>query len=156
MNLDTQTLALCDTIGAASTCPKANVGAVITQWGMVVASACNGSPGKVTTCKEAGCVIIPATDDHREYSRHLHAEMAAIAELVRNPGRNTGMRTDQMTLYVNVPPCLDCSRMIVGCGFELVVTYDITDEWIATIGDYLNEGGVKVISYERTDAATDH
>jgi dCMP deaminase len=126
---------------ARSTCPKAKVGCLIVSPDLKrTVYGWNGAPAGVATCHEAGCVLIPATEASREYSRHLHAEARAIAHAALD-----GLATRGATLYVTIPPCLDCARLICVAGIALIVTTDLTDEWFDAIGAYLDAGGVKIL-----------
>lgn len=127
-----------------STCPQAAVGAVILRRGFSAANGMiygwNGSPDGVPTCREAGCVLIPATETSREYSRHLHAEARAIGHAAK-----AGRSIDGATIYVTLAPCLDCARLIGVAGISrVVIPQDTSDEWAATIGAYLHQAGVAV------------
>lgn len=129
--------------GTASTCPKAQVGAVILKRGGVAMDdmvyGWNGAPVGVPTCREEGCVVVPATEHTREHSRHLHAEARAIAHAACR-----GIPTDFATIYITHAPCLDCAKLILDAGFWSVVIPEPSYQWEESVGLFLHSGGMNV------------
>lgn len=58
---------------------------------------------------------MPGVKDAIEYSRSIHAEMAALMAAARG-----GISTIQSTMYVTVFPCHNCARHLVAAGVKAV------------------------------------
>ena len=79
---------------------------------------------------------MPGIRDAIEYSRSIHAEMAALMAASRG-----GISTKSSTLYVTVFPCHNCARHLVAAGVEAV---------------YFIEPYVKSLAYElHSDSITE-
>jgi dCMP deaminase len=82
-------------ISLRSTCPRLQVGAVITHNNRIVTTGYNGAPPGEPHCTEVGCQIV---DGH--CTRTLHAEQNALAQ--------TNLHGYPLTMYVTHEPCKDC------------------------------------------------
>lgn len=86
-----------------ATCPRAQVGAVITVNNRIVATGYNGSPSGEPHCEDEGCVI------HANHCiRTIHAEVNAIVNAVAD------LRGGKM--YCTHLPCYECSKLILQVG----------------------------------------
>ena len=80
----------------ASTCPKANVGAVIVDTHGRHFTGWNGAPLGWPTCRDVGC-----RDDGESHGpTHIHAEVRAIL--------HAGKRANGAMLYTSQRPCHRC------------------------------------------------
>ena len=81
-----------------STCPKAQVGAVLVREGTVIGTGYNGAPSGFDHCLDIGCAMI--NDGERDRCvRTVHAEVNAILQGLR-AGSVKGT-----TLYTTHSPC---------------------------------------------------
>jgi dCMP deaminase len=92
-------LDIAGTVSNRSTCPRLQVGCVITQGNRIIATGYNGAPGGKAHCYDEGCLLI---NDH--CSRANHAEMNAIMF--------TGNYTKFLSAYVTHKPCLVCEALL--------------------------------------------
>lgn len=102
-----------------STCPRAQVGAVVVNYNHPLATGFNGAPKKEKHCTEVGCLLI---DDH--CIRTVHAETNAISIIGLE-------KTQGATLYVTHAPCWQCAGLIINAGIVRIVYAQ----------DYGNEAG---------------
>ena len=107
-------------IAQRSTCPRAQVGAVITVDNRIVATGYNGTWAGYPHCTEIGCLIIPEEGDHCQ--RAIHAETNAIAQAAR-----LGTAIDGATLYYwdsknrEVGSCFKCLQLMRAAGIRIIV-----------------------------------
>ena len=109
-----------------STCNRRQVGAVIVQDNMVVATGYNGAPKGIKHCLGGVCIReakgIPSGQQH-EICAAVHAEQNAVIQCAR-----TGNSTVGATLYTTTYPCYICAKMIVNAGItEIVYMGDYPD-----------------------------
>jgi dCMP deaminase len=109
---DQRFMDLCHSALEWGTCPRARVGAIVAQGGLIVSQGYNGAPPGQPHCDDVGCLII---DDHCKRARHAEVNALALA------GRE---RTNGATLYTTHFPCLDCANAIVFYGIARVVYED--------------------------------
>ena len=109
-------LEIAKVVASRSTCPRAEVGAVITKQDRIIATGYNGSPAGELHCIDAGCNMI---DGHCE--RTIHAETNAIGYAAR-----FGVALEGATLYVydemgREGPCHDCMKVIKAAGIGSII-----------------------------------
>jgi len=94
------------------TCFKKQVGCVIAHDGVVISMGYNSSHPKTKHCDEVGCL----DDGHGHCKRCLHAEVAAVVNLVKN---NTVL-TGPIQAYVTLGPCSDCYKLLAAIGCDTI------------------------------------
>ncbi|GFN22979.1 MAG: ComE operon protein 2 [Thermoanaerobacteraceae bacterium] len=95
-------------LASRSTCPRLQVGCVITRDKRVVATGYNGSVSGEVHCVDAGCKL---EDGH--CIRTVHAEANALIQCAR-----FGIATEGAELYVTHFPCLHCVKLILQAGIR--------------------------------------
>jgi dCMP deaminase len=100
-------MAVAREVARRATCPRAQVGCVLTAGGMVLATGYNGAPSKAAHCTDVGCWMV---DGHCK--RALHAELNAVMRL--------GDRRAEVA-YVTHLPCLHCIQALHLAGVRRVV-----------------------------------
>jgi dCMP deaminase len=107
-------LLLAKTVALRSTCPKAQVGAVIVRDGSIISTGYNGAPIGEKHCYEVG---------HNEVAGHcqraVHAELNAILQAAKH-----GNATNGSTLYITHFPCNHCLKAIKNAGI-LKIVYEV-------------------------------
>lgn len=108
-----------DIVKTRSTCLRRQVGAVLVKDKRVLASGYNGAPTGLKHCEETGCLRdqlgIPSGERH-ELCRGLHAEQNAIIQASLH-----GVKIEGATIYVNIQPCVVCTKMIINAGINRLV-----------------------------------
>lgn len=99
-------------VSTRGTCTRAQVGAVISREGRIIATGYVGAPAGLPHCTEEGCVLGP----HGGCSRTVHAESNAIAFAAR-----FGTSTDGAELHSTHSPCDNCAKSIINSGIRRVV-----------------------------------
>ena len=100
---------IAEAVSARSTCPRAQVGAVIASpvSHAILATGYNGSPRGHAHCDDDGCVLEELTDGTTHCIRVVHAEMNAILNAAR-----LGMAIAGASLHLHSsdgrPPCERC------------------------------------------------
>jgi dCMP deaminase len=120
--------------GQRSSCPRAQVGAILTREGRIVSSGYVGAPSGAGHCYEVGCELMPDGG----CSRTVHAEANAIAWAAR-----AGVELNGTIMYCTHEPCLHCAKLIVNAGVVEVVfkmPYRLHDGH-----DLLTDLGVRVV-----------
>lgn len=101
-----------------STCVRRSyMSIVLSSSGRVLGTGYNGAPKGWENCRNGGCPRAGTSVQHgSNYSNcvAVHAEANALLHSDRS-AREGG------TLYVNGPPCWDCSKLIAGSGIKKVV-----------------------------------
>lgn len=98
------------TVANRSTCPRANVGAIIVAENRIISMGYNGAPSGMEHCEDVGCDM---ENDH--CVRAIHAEANAIVFAARN-----GISTKGTALYVTHFPCKACTKLILNSGITEV------------------------------------
>jgi len=98
-------------VAKRSTCPRAQVGAIIVRDKRILTTGYNGAPTGLPHCTEVGCLMV---GDH--CARTLHAEQNAIIQAALH-----GVSVAGGTIYVTHQPCLTCAKMIINAGLKRVV-----------------------------------
>lgn len=93
-----------------STCPRAQVGAIVVLDNRILGSGYNGAPAKMPHCTDVGCLM---WRDH--CIRVVHAEANAVlqASIITDPYG--------ATLYCTHMPCLECCKLLINAGITRVV-----------------------------------
>lgn len=113
MKNDKQYLAIARIWASCSSATKLKVGAIIVKDLTIVSDGYNGTPhGFDNICED---------ETGKTYSHVLHAESNAIAKLARSTQSSEGA-----TMYITVPPCLECAKLIIQAGIKRVV---FCEEW---------------------------
>lgn len=113
-------------VAQRGTCPRASVGALITNSGRIVGMGYNGAPPGMPHCTDVGC----ETDDHLctcddchptpfedvcKYAigceRTVHSEANAIAFAAQD-----GVKVDGSSMYCTHAPCYVCAKLIISAG----------------------------------------
>lgn len=89
--------------------PSTQVGAVLVNPdGRIISQGFNGMP--------AGMLEAPCWPDDLKDDLVVHAEVNAVANAARS-----GVSTLKATLYITLPPCLACARVVAASGISAVV-----------------------------------
>lgn len=109
-----------------ATCLRAEVGAVIVDFGgVVLATGYNGSQPGLPHCQAEGCLMVRG-----HCARCIHAEMNALHRLPRD------LDLSRATLYATHHPCHTCAHLIALAGIPRVLylqEYGVTDNERALI-----------------------
>lgn len=108
---------------------RKKVGCLIVKDGMIISDGYNGTPRGFNNC----CEI--RLDEHDSKAlmtkpEVLHAESNAITKLAKSTQSSEGS-----TMYITIPPCTDCSKLIIQSGIGRVVYKDF----------YKNSDGIKLL-----------
>lgn len=103
---------LARTVATRSTCPKAQVGAVLVRDGSIISTGYNGAPMGEAHCDEVGHNESP--DGHCQ--RAVHAELNAVLQAAKH-----GNATNGSTLYITHFPCNHCLKAIRNAGIIEIV-----------------------------------
>lgn len=104
-------------VSRRSTCPRAQVGAVIVKDHHMVSSGYNGAPAGEPHCLEVGCLM-----ENEHCQRAIHAETNAVAMAAR-----FGIAINGATLYYwdsqgrPSESCVKCSQIMKAAGIIRIV-----------------------------------
>lgn len=123
-----------------SSCPKRQVGAVITKGGRIISSGYVGAPPGMPHCIDegVGCLL----DGDRKCIRTVHAEQNAIAVAAKN-----GISTDGGTLYCTVQPCFLCAKSTIAAGIKRVVYVEEYRKETPNSLDLFHNAGIEVLHW---------
>lgn len=132
---------------ARSTCSRAQVGAVISREGRILASGYNGSPAGMEHCNhECNCFHLATGHEGDCPSQHpcgvsVHAEVNAIAFAARY-----GTKIEGAELHTTRIPCRNCAGSLINAGIKRVV-------WIQEHRDMMGQtllmdAGIDVVRYQ--------
>lgn len=123
-----------------SSCPKRQVGAVITKGGRVISSGYVGAPAGMPHCIDegVGCIL----DKEGRCIRTVHAEQNAIAVAAKN-----GISTDGGTLYSTVQPCFLCAKSIIAAGIRRVVFVEEYRKEVPNSLELFQNAGTEVLHW---------
>lgn len=132
---------MAEVIAQRGTCDRAQVGAVASRKGRIIATGYNGAPAGLPHCDHAGDAVLRAADPLDGYpsidvhgrltyksdliaasnlmvgcTKAVHAEANLIAFSARH-----GVALEASDLYVTHMPCINCARLIVNAGVERVI-----------------------------------
>jgi dCMP deaminase len=126
-------------IASDSNDPSTKVGAMITNGNLIVSTGHNRFPKGVAETQER------LNDRPTKYAMVLHAEANAIL----NAGRGACFGA---TMYVTLPPCCECAKLIIEAGIKRIITHAPTDYQLERWGEsfeyakiMFKEAGVEVI-----------
>lgn len=124
-----------------STCLRRQVGAIIVRDKRILTTGYNGTPSGLKHCSEVGCLRdemkIPSGERH-ELCRGIHAEQNAIIQAAAS-----GVSIQDSTIYVNLSPCILCTKMIINAGITRIVTREAYNDALAL--KMLEESGIEYI-----------
>lgn len=134
-----------------STCSRAQVGAVISRNGRILATGYNGAPSGMEHCDHScSCGSMFATRDgeHQYNCRRLepcrksvHAEANAF-----NFAARYGVGVDGAELHTTRVPCLTCAGSIINAGIRRVVWHEEHREMDGFL--LLGQAGLEVVRWE--------
>lgn len=101
-------MAMAFTIAELSTCPRANVGAVLVRDRRILSLGYNGAPVGTPHCHDVGCELV---GDH--CVRSVHAEQNAIVQAALH-----GISTEGSVLYCTHRPCLSCTKILINARIK--------------------------------------
>jgi dCMP deaminase len=132
LSRDATQLIIAQVIAERGTCRRKKVGAVLAKEGRILSTGYVGAPSGLPHCDESNC------DPGSPCRRTIHAEANTIAWAARN-----GVATEGSTLYTTLSPCIDCAKLIINAGIELVIYSELYRD-PAPI-DLLHEVGIGTI-----------
>lgn len=132
---------IADMVKTRSTCMRRQVGAVIVRDKRILTTGYNGTPAGLKHCAEAGCLRdelqIPSGERH-ELCRGIHAEQNAIIQAAV-----FGVSIQNSTIYINLSPCILCTKMIINSGITRIVTREAYNDALAS--KMLEESGIEYV-----------
>jgi dCMP deaminase len=124
-------------VASRCTCPRRQVGAIITTVeGQILSTGYNGVPAGFPHCTEGELHACPGTQDkHGDTSRCLavHAEVNALLQCKRLDLAHT--------LYVSCTPCFECAKAICNTPIKRVVALE---EYTGAGMDVLEARGIQI------------
>ena len=122
-------------VAKRSTCPRAQVGAIVVRDKRILTTGYNGAPSGLPHCAEAGCLMVGG-----HCARTLHAEQNAIIQAALH-----GVSVAGGTIYITHQPCLICAKMIINAGMKRVIYGgEYPDELAAS---FLEQAGVELVPF---------
>jgi len=110
---------ICKIVSERSTCPRAQVGAIITKDKTIVSTGFNGAPRGANHCTEAKCIM---EGDH--CVRTVHAEENCILNAAR-----CGIDIRDSIMYCTHKPCFQCLKRLINAGIKRVLyLHDYADK----------------------------
>jgi len=113
-------LEIMHTVAKRGSCDRGRSGAVLVKDKQIIATGYVGAPAGLPTCDEVGHLIKVVYDErggqHKHCVRTTHAEMNAIAQAARR-----GVSCEGGTIYCQMEPCLDCTKLLINAGIKRVV-----------------------------------
>lgn len=103
-------------VALRSTCLRHRIGCVIVNDDKIVSTGYNGAVTGAEHCLDKGCIR-----DKLEIPSGTKIEMCESVHAEANALIQAGKYSKGGTLYVNVTPCITCSKMIVNAGITRVV-----------------------------------
>lgn len=134
-------MSIVDMVKTRSTCMRRQVGAVIVRDKRILTTGYNGTPSGLKHCSEVGCLRdelkIPSGERH-ELCRGIHAEQNAIVQAAM-----FGVPIQNSTIYINLSPCILCTKMIINSGITRIVTKEAYNDALAL--KMLEESGIEYV-----------
>lgn len=116
--------------GKNSHCKRMKVGCLMVKNKSIISDGYNGSPtGFPNICEDESMVTLPYV---------LHAEANAITKLAKST-----QSSDGSTIYVNLSPCFECSKLIIQSGIKRVVFSEVYRKPESL--DFLFEAGIELV-----------
>jgi dCMP deaminase len=129
-------------VAERSTCPRAQVGAMIVRDRNILATGYNGSPAGLPHCTEVGCLVYesrtPDGEIEQNCYRTIHAEINAITQAARN-----GAPIREADIYVTHTPCIQCMKVLINTGMKTV--FYGQPYKLQTISDLLAQARIKLV-----------
>ena len=126
---------IASTLSKRGTCRRKSVGAVLAKDGRVISSGYVGAPSGEIHCHPDIC------NPEQPCTRTVHAEANCVAFAARH-----GVATIDTTLYTTLSPCIECAKLLINAGIEMIV---YRDEYRDTAPLILLESiGVEVWKYD--------
>ena len=107
-SIDEYLMGIAEAASTRSTCPRANVGAVLARDGKILATGYNGSISGLEHCCDVGCQMLDG-----RCIRTIHAEVNAILQASQD--------LKGATIYCTHKPCLNCTKLILQAGIYRIV-----------------------------------
>jgi len=140
---------LCDAVSTKSKDPTTKVGAVVIGTEkQVLGTAFNGLPMGVYDNPTPDMDYLNRYSKEKKYDYTCHAEANIIALAARH-----GTRLEEATLFVNLHPCCECTKLIIQAGIkEVYCKFDEGSgawrEKIPLAIEMCREAGVKVFVFD--------
>lgn len=116
--------------GKNSHCQRMKVGCLMVKNKSIISDGYNGSPtGFSNVCEDDNMVTLPYV---------LHAEANAITKLAKSTQSSEGS-----TIYVNLSPCFECSKLIIQSGIKRVVFSEVYRKPESL--EFLFEAGIEIV-----------
>lgn len=125
-------------VAARGTCPRRQVGAVLTQKNHLRSTGYNGSSAGQPHCLDVGCLL----NSKGRCQRTIHAEANAIRDA--HPSS-----LEDGVLWVTDMPCPNCAKLIACCPLEEVVylrPYHASEAKKSE--DIIKQAGIKLRQYK--------
>ncbi|MAH47821.1 hypothetical protein CMI37_18515 [Candidatus Pacearchaeota archaeon] len=130
-------------VGDRGTCSRGRSGCVIVKDKRILTTGYVGSPPGMAHCDEIGHWFKKTIHEDGSVTQHcirtVHSEANAIAQAAKN-----GISIGGATLYCNMEPCLDCTKLLISAGIKRIVCakkYHAAQE----SREMLEEVGVKLV-----------
>lgn len=112
---DSYFINIAEEVAQRSTCPRAQVGAVIVKDNRILATGYNGAAPGEPHCTDKGCIV-----ENEHCQRAIHAETNAVAQAAK-----FGVAVDGATMYYwdsldRVEPCHNCIQAMQAAGIVSV------------------------------------
>jgi len=120
-------------ISKKASCPRKQVGAIITKNNRIIASGYNGAPKGMEHCTDVGCLM---KDNH--CIRVLHAEMNALLQ--------AGKEAEGATLYSTLLPCEICYKLCIQAGIKKIIYLEDYNK--EDLKYWITNGGIKTIKWK--------
>ena len=124
-----------------STCPRAQVGAVLAREHRVLTTGYNGAPSGCAHCSDVGCLMV---DGHCK--RAVHAEANTIVQAALH-----GVNVRGATAYCTHQPCEACSKLLISAGIARIVYEHSYEDAVAL--ELLREAGVALQEFRTLRSA---
>lgn len=122
--------------GKNSHCKRMQVGCLMVKNKSIISDGYNGSPsGFPNICEDNNMVTLPYV---------LHAEANAITKLAKST-----QSSDGSTLYVNLSPCFECSKLIIQAGIKRVVFSEVYRKPEPL--EFLFEAGIEIVKISNSN-----
>lgn len=127
-------------VAKRSTCPRAQVGAIIVKDRRIISTGYNGAPSGLPHCTDVGCLIIKSNElgeEKQHCVRIVHAELNAIIQAAIH-----GVSTRGAIMYITHEPCFNCTKAIINAGIKELIFKNPYPDKIAR--KFLKQAGIKV------------
>ncbi len=119
-NWDEYFMELAMVVGKRGTCSRGRSGCVIVKNKRVMTTGYVGAPPGLVHCDEIGHWFKKTIHEDGSVTQHcirtVHAEANAVAQAAKH-----GINIEGATLYCNMEPCLDCTKLLISSGIKRIV-----------------------------------